>query len=199
MSVAEKRELPMTLEEYTAFEAKAERRHEYRQGRVVVTAGGSELHSIITANAIRHFGNALEEHPCRVYESNMRVRIEATGLETYPDASIVCGPSKFADLTRQALLNPVLLLEVLSSGTEDYDRGKKFWHYRHLDSLRWYVLISQSEPLVELFTRQSETNSEWLWRSFEGLDAVLSLEALNLTLPLRGIYAKTPVATDPNS
>ncbi len=193
MSAAEKLDLLMTREEYAVFEAGADRRHEFFQGTVVAMAGGSEGHSLLTANVIRRLGNAFDARPCRVYDSNMRVRIESTGLETYPDASVVCGPSKFADLSRQALLNPVMLMEVLSPGTEDYDRGKKFWHYRHLESLKIYVLVSQSEPLVEVFIRRTGNDAEWLLRTFQGIDSVMKLDPLDVSIPLRDIYAKTSV------
>ncbi len=195
MSAADKLDLLMTPEEYAAFEEKADERHEFFNGEIFAMAGGSETHSLLTANVLRRLGNALDKRPCRVYESNMRVKVEATGLETYLDASVVCGPSKFHDLTRQALLNPLLLVEVLSESTETYDRGKKFWHYRQIPSLREYVLVSQTGPLVEVFTRQAD--NQWLLRPCEGLEAVLWLESVEAEIPMRDVYDKTPVMREP--
>lgn len=185
----------MTPAEYAEFEAQSAERHEYLNGEVIAMAGGTEVHSLISSNAIRKLGNALERRPCRVYEGNMRVKIEATGLETYPDVSVVCGPSKFEDLRRLSLLNPLLIIEVLSESTEMYDRGKKFWHYRHLASLKEYVLITPTEPLVEVFRRMPDDT--WLLTTYEGLDAQITLESLQITLPLADFYAKTPVVGVP--
>ena len=191
MSAALKLDLRMTPAQYFDFEEKSEVRHEYLNGEIIAMAGGTEAHSLVSSNTTRRLGNALEKRPCRVYESNMRVKIEATGLETYPDASVVCGHSKFEDLRRQALLNPLLIVEVLSESTETYDRGKKFWHYRHLESLQEYVLISQDMALVEIFSRTA--NDEWLLRTYDGLEAVARFDSLDVEIPLRDLYAKTPV------
>ena len=195
MSAALKLDLRMTPAQYSDFEEKSVVRHEYLNGEIIAMAGGTEAHSLVTGNAHGELRNALKNRPCRVYESNMRVKIEATGLENYPDASLVCGHSKFEDLRRQALLNPLLIIEVLSESTETYDRGKKFWHYRHLASLQEYVLISQDMALVEIFSRQ--TNDEWLLRTYDGLDAMVRFDSLDVEIPLRDLYAKTPVVGVP--
>ena len=191
MSAALKLDLQMTPAQYFDFEEKSEIRHEYLNGDIIAMAGGSEAHSLVTANTIRKLGNALESRPCRVYESNMRVKISASGLETYPDASVVCGHSTFEDLRRQALLNPLLIIEVLSESTETYDRGKKFWHYRQLPSLQEYVLISQDSALVEIFSRQA--SDEWLLRTYEGLETKVRFDCLDVEILMRDLYAKTPV------
>lgn len=195
MTAALKLDLRMTREQYYDFEEKSDTRHEYLDGEVIAMAGGTDSHSLVTGNAHGELRNALIARPRRVYESNMRVKIEETGLETYPDASVVCGNSKFQDLRRQALLNPLLIIEVLSDSTETYDRGKKFWHYRHLPSLQEYVLIAQDEPLVEVFHRQAD--GQWLLRTFEGLDAMVHFESIDVDVPMRDLYAKTPVVGVP--
>ena len=181
----------MTPAQYFDFEEKSEIRHEYLNGDIIAMAGGSEAHSLVTGNAHGELRNALKNRPCRVYESNMRVKISASGLETYPDASVVCGHSKFEDLRRQALLNPLLIVEVLSESTETYDRGKKFWHYRQLPSLQEYVLISQDSALVEIFSRQA--SDEWLLRTYEGLETKVRFACLDVEILMRDLYAKTPV------
>jgi len=191
MSAALKLDLRMSPEEFYAFEEKAEVRHEFFKGEVIAMAGGTDVHSLLSSNAIRKVGNALEKRPCRVFESNMRVKIEATGLETYPDASVVCGPPKFQDLRRQSLLNPLLIIEVLSDSTETYDRGKKFWHYRHLPSLQEYVLIAQDELRVEVFARQP--SGDWLLRAYDGPEAVVRFECLDIEIAMSDLYAKTPL------
>jgi Uma2 family endonuclease len=191
MSAALKLDVKMTPAQYFDFEEKSEVRHEFLNGDIIAMAGGSEAHSLVTGNAHGELRNALKNRPCRVYESNMRVKISASGLETYPDASVVCGPSKFEDLRRQALLNPLLIIEVLSDSTETYDRGKKFWHYRQLPSLQEYVLISQDMALVEIFSRQA--NDEWLLRTYEGLETKVRFDCLDIEILMRDLYAKTPV------
>jgi Uma2 family endonuclease len=191
MSAALKLDRRMTPEEFAAFEETSDIRHEYLNGDVIAMAGGTEVHSLVSCNATRALGNALQRRPCRVYESNMRIKIEATGAETYPDCSVVCGTSKFEDLRRQTLLNPLLILEVLSETTEIYDRGKKFFNYRHISSLQEYVLVTPTEPLVEVFTRQP--NDEWLMRVYEDLEDHVRFDSLGLSLPLTAFYEKTPV------
>ncbi|MDZ4287434.1 MAG: Uma2 family endonuclease [Prosthecobacter sp.] len=195
MSAALKLDLRMTPEEFAAFEEKSDVRHEYLNGDIIAMAGGTEVHSLISCNASGELWSALKKRPCRVYESNMRIKIEATGSETYPDCSVVCGTSKFEDLRRQTLLNPLLIIEVLSESTEIYDRGKKFWNYRHIPSLQEYVLITPTEALIEVFTRQP--TDEWLMRVYEGLQAQVRLDSLDLILPIASFYAKTPVVGVP--
>jgi Uma2 family endonuclease len=117
----------------------------------------------------------------------LRIKVEMTGLNTYPDVSVVCGEMRFAGAEEDTLVNPTLLAEVLSDSTEGYDRGEKFEHYRRISSLRAYLLVGQRKPRVELFLRGEE--SQWLLREAAGLEASLEIPPLEVTLPLREIFA----------
>jgi Uma2 family endonuclease len=181
--------------EYLERERRAEFKSEFFAGEVFAMAGGSAPHSLIAANFVKRLGTELEARPCVVYTADLRIKIEATGLQTYPDCTVVCGPQQFLDDVRDALLNPNLIVEVLSDSTEAYDRGRKFEHYRQILTLREYVLASQKEPRVEVFVRRDD--GQWLWREAAGLDATLELPALQVKLPLREIYAKVEFIPSP--
>jgi Uma2 family endonuclease len=171
--------------EYLQIERRAEFKSEFFDGEMFAMAGGSRAHSLIAANLVRELGNRLKGRPCVVFNSDLRVKVEATGLFTYPDVSAVCGPQRF--LEEDTLLNPSLLAEVLSESTEAYDRGLKFGHYRQIPSLREYLLISQSEPRLEQFVRQD--SGHWVLRDAVGLEAELELPSLNITLALAEVFA----------
>ena len=119
-----------TAQEYLALERKSETRNEYYNGEIFAMAGASREHNLIVGNLLRDIGNQLEDRPCESYPSDMRVSIEATGLYTYPDVAVVCGEPRFQDREVDTLLNPTVIIEVLSPSTEAYDRGVKFRHYR---------------------------------------------------------------------
>jgi Uma2 family endonuclease len=182
----------MTAEEFMEFEAKASEKHEFHAGEIVAMAGGNFRHSVVKGNVNRLLGNALLKRPCRVADSDMMVTVRATDTKFYPDSAIVCGRPKFQDLRELELLNPLVIVEVLLEATAAYDRGKKFWHYRQLESLEEYVLVSTDEPLVEVYRRAE--GGEWVLRTFDRLDASARLQALEVDLPLREVYAKTAVA-----
>ena len=129
----------------------------------------------------------MDGQPCELYPVDMRVRIPATGLYTYPDVVVVCGEPQFEDDHVDTLLNPIVLIEVLSPSTERSDRGEKFTRYRMLESLQEYVLVSQDKPQVECFFRQPDGG--WLLMPYSGLDAVAKLRSLDVELPLSEIYA----------
>ena len=150
-------------------------------------AGASREHNLIVGNLLRDIGNQLEDRPCETYPSDMRVSIEATGLYTYPDVSVVCGEPRFQDREVDTLLNPTVIVEVLSPTTEAYDRGDKFRHYRRIDSLREFVLISQDRMMVERYTRQG---NDWVLSDMTDPDQVLKLESIGCQIPLGRIYAK---------
>jgi Uma2 family endonuclease len=133
----------------------------------------------------------LKPQPCEVYPSDMRVRVSATGLYTYPDVVVVCGEPRLEDDEQDTLLNPSLIIEVLSPSTESYDRGKKFEHYRTLESLVEYLLVAQDEPRVEQFVRQP--GGTWLFTATSGRDAVVHLPSLGCSLALAEIYDKVPL------
>ena len=151
-----------TPAEYLAMERSSLEKHEYCDGEVFAMAGASEEHNLIVGNVVRELGNLLRRRPCKVYPSDMRVKIPATGLYTYPDASVVCHRPVFDDDKTDILLNPQVIVEVLSEATEDYDRGTKFKNYRTIPSFVDYVLVSQTEVLVEHHLRQPD--GSWLMR-----------------------------------
>jgi Uma2 family endonuclease len=179
----------ITPEQYLEIEAKAERKSEYYNGEMFLMAGNTSDHSLICVNVSRLFSDQLREKPCYIYESNIRVRILETGLYTYPDAVVVCGNREWSDLARTTLLNPTILVEVLSDSTEAYDRGEKFWHYRHIPSLREYMLISQKAFRIDQYIRQPD--GEFKLRSYDSVDATLEVPAVGCSIPLKEIYFKT--------
>ena len=174
--------------EYYELEEHADYRSEYFDGEIFAMAGGTQPHSLICANLIREIGNQLKGKPCAIYDSNMRLKVKATGLRTYPDASVYCGVRELdpEDSTGQTLTNPTVLFEVLSPSTEAYDRGVKAPHYRRIESLQALVLVSQDAPRVESYFRQAD--GTWALNELEGLDQVLRLAAIHVSLPLVEIY-----------
>jgi Uma2 family endonuclease len=146
----------MSYAEYLALERSAESKHEYINGQVHAMAGGSTEHARLTARLIVQLGQSLAGRPCEVFSSDLRVRNVESGRSTYPDVTIVCGRIERAPDDEHAATNPRLIAEVLSDGTEAYDRGDKWRDYRRLASLHAYVLVSQTEPLVEVYRRSGD-------------------------------------------
>jgi Uma2 family endonuclease len=179
--------VPMTSEEYLAFERASEQRHEYADGEIFAMSGGTREHSLIGQNIARELGNALLDQPCEVHGSDMRIKIVATGRYFYPDVSVVCGQPRFEDEKRDTLLNPILIVEVLSDSTERYDRGDKFASYRTLDSLQHYVLASQTKALVEHYQRQRD--GTWVYRAL-GPGERLLLASLGCEIEVDRAYLK---------
>ena len=173
-------------EDYLAMERQAAHKSEYCNGEVFAMVGASEAHNLIVANLIGELHRQLKAKPCRVYPSDLRVRVSPTGLYTYPDVTVACGELRFADDHRDTLLNPTLIVEVLSDSTSDYDRGRKFAHYRRLDSLQDYLLVEQHHCHVEHFQRQSD--HRWLLAETDDLQAVVDLGSIGCQLALTGIY-----------
>ncbi len=174
--------------EYLQLERKAETRSEYFSGEVFAMAGGTRSHSLIATNLLRELSSRLKTTDCVAYNSDLRVKVEATGLLTYPDISVVCGDQRFLDEQEDTLLNPSVVIEVLSDSTEAYDRGKKFEHYRQIPSCCEYLLVSQKEPRIEQFIRQPK--GEWTLKEAAGLSAEIKLRSLGMALPLREVFAK---------
>ncbi|MFT3764861.1 MAG: Uma2 family endonuclease [Minicystis sp.] len=154
----------LSEQEYLSFERSSPERHEYADGEIFAMSGGTAEHSAVCLNLMGELRSALSGRPCRAFESNLRVRIAATGRYVYADGSIVCGRPEFLDDTRDTLLNPRVLVEVLSDSTEAYDRGDKFEGYRTIASFQEYVLASQKKPLIEVFTRQQD--GSWALRTY---------------------------------
>ena len=173
--------------EYLEIERKAEFKSEFFDGEMFAMSGGSCWHSIISANIGREFGTALKGRGCVVFESNMRVKVEATGLYTYPDVSVACEEQRFVDDEMDTLLNPTVIVEVLGESTEKSDRGQKFQHYQQILSLKEYILVSQHKARVELLVREAVGT----WRLFqaEGLEGKITSPTLGVTLELVEIIA----------
>lgn len=178
----------LTPEEYLRRERKAEFRSEYYQGEMFAMAGASANHNLIVGNCIQALGGQLKSKPCRVYPSDLRLRISATGLYTYPDLSVVCGEPQLESDAGDVLLNPIVLVEVLSESTEAYDRGKKFEHYRTIQGLQHYVLISQDRYAMDCFTRCSD--GTWSLDSCQTLEGRLELKAIDSLISAADIYDK---------
>lgn len=184
----------LTPQEYLARERRAETKSEYLRGEVFAVAGASRKHNLVAGNVSRVLGDQLRESDCEVYQSDMRVKVSPTGLYTYPDVTVACGEPQFEDAEVDTLLNPKVVVEVLSRSTADYDRGGKFTHYRRLPSLQEYVLISQDRPLVEHYVRQGP--DEWLLTEIRSLQETLVLPSLECRLPLSEIYLKVRLSPE---
>ena len=188
MALAKQKPQFYTAKEYLLLERGAVVRHEYLNGEIFEMAGANRRHNRISTNITRVIGNQILDRECSVYGSDMRIRIPATQTYTYPDVVALCGPEEFEDETEDNLLNPALIVEVLSKSTEAYDRGAKFEHYQTIESLREYVLITQEPFRVEQFVRKN-TNS-WTYFEFRFADDVVKLNSIDCELSLRDIYHK---------
>ncbi len=177
----------MTPAEYLAFERASEQRHEYADGELFAMSGGTREHSLVGQNVARELGNALLERPCEVHGSDMKIAILEISRYFYPDVSVVCGEAMFADDQRDSLINPKVIVEVLSETTERYDRGDKFALYRKIGTFQEYVLASQSEPLVEHYSRLPD--GTWLYRAL-GPDERLVLPSLGCEVAVERLYLK---------
>jgi Uma2 family endonuclease len=184
----------LSPEEYLARERRAETKSEYYDGEIFAVAGGSEEHSIIAVNVAGALNFRLADRPCKVYNSDMRVQVDQDGPYAYPDVSVVCGEAEFADEKRDTLLNPTVLVEVLSPTTEAWDRGGKFERYQQMASLQEYVLIAQDRPRVERYARQGD--DQWLLTVAVGLERVLSLSSVGCELALAEVYRKVAFPED---
>lgn len=174
----------LTPEEYLTIEREAERKSEYYQGEMFAMAGATWTHNRIVANLIMRVGAQLRS--CQICPSDMRVRVSETGLFTYPDVLVVCGQPKFLDERQDTLLNPTLIIEVLSPSTEAYDRGRKFEHYRTIESLSEYLLVSSDRVHADLYSRQP--GGLWLLTAAGKLEDALELKSAGCTLALGDIY-----------
>ena len=183
--LAEKIEI--SPEAYLEMERKAETKSEYINGCVLAMAGASRRHNQIVFNLARIIGNQLENRPCAAYVGDMRVKVRETGMYAYPDLAAVCDEPEFEDAQVDTLLNPSLIVEVLSASTEVYDRGEKFAHYRRLSSLSEYVLVSQDKVRVELFSRQGK---KWVFSEYAGARDRVVLASVKCEMTLQEIYDK---------
>ncbi len=175
-----------SVEEYLELERGADERHEYLDGQIYLMAGESIEHSTINANVTIRLGIQLAGTPCRVLSPNMKVRTSPTGLYAYSDAAVVCGEPQFYDDRRDILVNPTVIVEVLSPSTEGYDRGEKFLRYQSLASLVDYLLVAQNTPRIERFTRQAD--DRWLYSTTTGLTNSVHLASITCELRLSEIF-----------
>ena len=176
----------MREEEYLELERKAPHKSEYYKGEIFGMAGAKRSHNLIVTNLCREISFSLKDKPCEVYPSDMRVKNKVDQFYTYPDVTIVCGRPEFLNATEDVLLNPQIIIEVLSDSTEKYDRGAKFSLYRNIPSILEYILVSSNERKIESFHRNG---SDWIFReSSEG--EVFQFQSLDVILKIEDIYAK---------
>ncbi len=178
----------ITSEQYLAQEREAEFRSEYYLGETFAMAGASRAHNLIAGNVFAAIHGQIAARDCEVYQGDMRVKISATGLYVYPDVVIACEKPDFEDAELDTLLNPRVLIEVLSKSTESYDRGTKWRHYQSLPALREYVLVSQSSALVETFRRTADEG--WLYLAYHEPAQSIVLDSIDCQLQLDHVYAK---------
>ena len=182
----------LTPEEYLAFERKATTKHEYVNGHIIAMSGASFAHTFITANIVTYLNIQLMDGECRAVASDIRVKASKTESYFYPDVVVVCGEPLAEDDVFDTLLNPTVIVEVLSLSTAAYDRGEKFEHYQQIASLKDYILISQDKVHVEHYCRQ---RSGWLQTEFAELEDVLSLRSIDCELRLQDVYRRVEVAS----
>ena len=175
--------------DYLAFERTAETKHEYVAGMILAMAGGSPEHARLAGSLARLLGNALEGRSCAVFSSDLRVRIAETDRSTYPDLTVVCGRRETSPDDPDAIVNPTILVEVLSDSTEADDRGEKFAHYRRLVSLQEYVLVAQKAQRIEVYRRDGE---RWVLTE-HGPGTMVELPSIDARIPVDEIY-RDPLA-----
>jgi len=178
---------------YLEQERSATLRSEYCNGYIYAMSGASLTHNRITASLAVVLGTQLRHKSCEPFFGDMRVKVNATGLYTYPDGVIVCGEPQLEDDHFDTLLNPTVIIEILSSSTEAYDRGDKFAHYRALQSLTDYVLITQHQPRIEHYHRQ--VDECWVYFAVTGLESSITIATINCTLSLAEIYERVKFST----
>ena len=183
----------LTGEEYIAAERKATLKSEYLSGEIVAMSGASNAHNLITMNTANGLYNQLVEQGCRVYASDMRVGVGAGVSYFYPDIAVTCDKPRFEDDAFDTLINPQVIIEVLSASTAGYDRGEKFIRYRQLESLQEYILISQDQVHVEHYLRQGK---QWVLSEFGALENMLPLVSIGAELSLNQIYRFVELETE---
>jgi Uma2 family endonuclease len=182
----------LTPEQYLEIERKAEYKSEYFNGEMFAMAGARLAHNLLVANLVAGLHRQFESQPCLVLPSDMRVRVSATGLYTYPDVVGICDEPLFLDDQTDTLLNPGLVVEVLSPSTEAYDRGRKFESYKSIESLREYLLVASDRIHADLYTRQAD--GRWLLTSADKLEDSLTLESVGAQLTMADLYDKVDLS-----
>jgi len=177
----------LTIDEYITIENAALYKSEFFDGEMFAMAGASPPHNIVRENLSAELHARLKGSGCRSVSSDQRLKVVRTGLFTYPDLLVICGPWQFDAKDPNAVINPVLIVEVLSPSTEKYDRGAKFRNYRQIPTLREYILIAQDEPICERYVRQPDDSWALTW--FVGLDQSLAFAIVDASIPLTDLYA----------
>lgn len=179
-----------TIEEYLEIQESSEEKLEFRNGEIVAMAGGTANHSLISTSITTALDNAIDENQkdCIVFTSDMKVKIEKFNAFVFPDSSVVCGEAVYNNEKQTILKNPILLIEILSESSQNYDKGQKFEYYRSLPSFKEYMIIYQTMPKVQTWFKEAED----LWRigNAEGLDAVIRLHSIGLEIALKDIYKR---------
>jgi Uma2 family endonuclease len=183
----------VTPEEYLAAERLSETRSEYSDGGVYPLTGGTVNHNRITINLILELDKQLRPAGCHMHAADLKVRLPGSRKFFYPDVMVICGELQYHDERRDIITNPDLVVEVLSPGTEAFDRGEKFRAYRTIESLKEYVLVSQDRPLVEQYVKTGD--GRWSLTEAEGLESSLALPSVGCTLSLGAVYDKVDFNT----
>ncbi|MFA5922179.1 MAG: Uma2 family endonuclease [Methylococcaceae bacterium] len=176
-----------TAEEYLTLERSASYKSEFHEGQIYAMTGASRQHNLVSGNIYRELSLQLKKRPCEAYINDMRVKAAEANSYHYPDIAVACGTPQFEDAQVDTLLNPTVLIEVLSPSSEAYDRGGKFAHYRKIASLREYLLVAQDQPSIERYIRQGDV---WILTEAVGLEASIPLESIDCVLSLREVYDK---------
>ena len=184
----EKPVTPLTEKGYLSWERASELKHDFYQGEIFSMAGASERHNLIVSNVIGELRAQLKKTPCRVYPGDMRLKIRKTGLNTYPDVMVICGKREFSDDQQDTVLNPDVIIEVLSDSTESYDRGLKFENYRKLSSLKEYIMISQNKQKIEKYFK--DENGNWILAESDEESPTITFDSIDCQLSHPEVYDK---------
>ncbi|HIK08906.1 MAG TPA: Uma2 family endonuclease [Oscillatoriaceae cyanobacterium M33_DOE_052] len=177
-----------TIDEYLAQEISSPDRHEYRNGEIILMTGGTPDHNRITGNLFAFLNFALKRQPYDVFVTDQRLWVPEKQLYAYPDVMVIRQPIELQEGRNDTVMNPLIIAEVLSKSTRSYDKDKKFVAYRTIPSFSEYIIIEQAEPHVEHYTKTE--GQAWLFREYDGLDAILSLQQIEFTIPLADLYDK---------
>jgi len=182
-----------TAAEYLSMERASSEKHEFAFGEIFAMTGASVTHGRIVTNLVRVLGNELLERPCDVFTSDLRLCVDPKNRYTYPDIIVICGKPQFLDNQFDTLLNPDLIVEVLSDSTRNYDRGEKFQQYRSIPSFREYLVVEQAKIHVERYSKQPD--GTWsLWET-DLLDGVVQLSSIGVAIQVSDIYRRTDLST----
>lgn len=183
-----------TVEEYLAFESESAEKHEYYRGEIFMMAGASINHNRVVSNSNVAFSGALQGQASETFVADLRIQVEAAGLFTYPDLTVLCDEPAFYKKRNDTITNPTVLIEVLSPSTKDYDQGQKFQFYRTLPSLKAYLTISSEDYRVVVFTKLG--TDRWELVEYRGLDALINLPPLNISLQAAALYRNVEIGKE---